>query len=83
MRVPLVAGYFSYLVLLPIHLIHVMTSAICTYWSYIYATTIGELSSKFDEFLAARSQFDSDHDQIWQACADRSGNGSYVNKLAP
>ena len=24
-------------------------------------TTIGELSSKFDEFLAARSQFDSDH----------------------
>ena len=24
-------------------------------------TTIGELSSKVDEFLAARSQFDSDH----------------------
>ena len=39
-------------------------------------------SSKFDEFLAGRSQFDSDHDQIWQACADRSGNGSYLNKLA-
>ena len=45
-------------------------------------TTIGEPSSKFDEFLAARSQFDSDHDQIWPACADRSGNGSYLNKLA-
>ena len=27
---------------------------------HIY-TTIGELSSKFDEFLAVRSQFDSDH----------------------
>ena len=24
-------------------------------------STIGELSSKFDEFLAGRSQFDSDH----------------------
>ena len=36
------------------------------------------LSSKFEEFLALRSQFDSDLDQIWQACADRSGNGSYV-----
>ena len=24
-------------------------------------TTIGELSSQFDEFLAERSQFDSDH----------------------
>ena len=46
-------------------------------------TTIGELSSKFEECLAVRSQFDSDHDQIWQACADRSGNGSYLNKLAP
>ena len=41
----------------------------------IYITK-GEPSSKFDEFLAGRSQFDSDHDQIWQACADRSGNGS-------
>ena len=38
-------------------------------------TTKGEPSSKFYEFLAARSQFDSDRDQIWQACADRSGNG--------
>ena len=28
--------------------------------SHIY-TTIGELSSKFDEFLAVQSQFDSDH----------------------
>ena len=46
-------------------------------------TTIGELSSKFEEFLAGRSQFDSDHDQIWQACAVRSGNASYLNKLAP
>ena len=46
-------------------------------------TTIGGLSSKFDVFLAKRSQFDSDHDHIWQACADRSGNGSYLNKLAP
>ena len=49
---------------------------------YIY-TTIGELSSKFEECLAVQSQFDSDHDQIWQACADRSGNRSYLNKLAP
>ena len=49
---------------------------------YIY-TTIGELSSKFEEFLAERSQFDSGHDQMSQACADRSGNGSYLNKLAP
>ena len=50
-------------------------------FTFIY-TTIGELSSKFEEFLALRSQFDSDHDKIWQACADRSGNGSYPNKLA-
>ena len=28
--------------------------------SNIY-TTVGELSSKFDEFLAVRSQFDSEH----------------------
>ena len=29
---------------------------------YLYIdTTIGGLSSKFEEFLAARSQFDSDH----------------------
>ena len=48
---------------------------------YIY-TTVEELSSKFDEFLAVRSQFDSDHDLIWQAYADRSGNGSYLKKLA-
>ena len=48
--------------------------------SLIY-TTIG--FNIFDDFLAERSQFDSDHDQIWQACADRSGNGSYLNKLAP
>ena len=26
-----------------------------------YCTTIGGLSSKFEEFLAVRSQFDSDH----------------------
>ena len=25
----------------------------------------------------------SDHDQIWQACADRSGNGSYLKKIDP
>ena len=25
----------------------------------------------------------SDHDQIWHACADRSGNGSYLKKLTP
>ena len=43
------------------------------------STTKGEPSSKFDEFVAVRSQSDSDHDQIWQACADRSGNGSYLN----
>ena len=29
-------------------------------WIIIY-TTIAGLSSKFDEFLAVRSQFDSDH----------------------
>ena len=46
-------------------------------------TTIGAASSKFDTFQAERSQFDTDHDQIWQACADRSGNGSYLKKLAP
>ena len=46
-------------------------------------TTKGGPSSKCKEFLAGRSKFDSDHDQIWQACADRSGNGSYLNKLAP
>ena len=28
---------------------------------FVFYTTIGELSSKFDEFLAVRSQFDSDH----------------------
>ena len=46
-------------------------------------TTLGAASSHFHGFLAARSQIDTDHDQIWQACADRSGNGSYLNKLAP
>ena len=25
----------------------------------------------------------TDHDQIWHACADRSGNGSYLKKLNP
>ena len=49
--------------------------------AYFY-TTIGAASSKFDEFLAKRSQFDIDHDQIWQAYADRSGNGSYLKKIA-
>ena len=50
--------------------------------AYFY-TTIGAASSKFDEFLAKRSQFDDiDHDQIWQAYADRSGNGSYLKKMA-
>ena len=49
---------------------------------YTIYTTKGGPSSKFDGFLDERSQFDSDHDQIWQACADRSGNGSYINKLA-
>ena len=43
---------------------------------------LGAASSKFDEFLAKRSQFDIDHDQIWQAYADRSGNGSYLKKMA-
>ena len=47
--------------------------------AYFY-TTIGAASSKFDDFLAKRSQFDIDHDQIWQAYADRSGNGSYLKK---
>ena len=28
-------------------------------------TTIGELSSQFEEFLAGQSQCDGDHDQIW------------------
>ena len=46
-------------------------------------TTIEAAFSQFHEFLAARSQFDTNHDQIWQAYADRSGNGSYLNKLAP
>ena len=46
-------------------------------------TSIGAASSKFDEFLAKRSQFDIDHDQIWQAYADRSGNGSYLKKNGP
>ena len=46
-------------------------------------TTIGGLSSTFYECLAERSQFESDHDHIWHACAERSGNGSYLNKLAP
>ena len=46
-------------------------------------TTIGELSSKFEEFLAVHPQFDSDHDHMWQACADRCGNGAYLNKLTP
>ena len=50
--------------------------------AYFY-TTIGAASSKFDEFLANRSQFDIDHDQIWQAYADRSGNGSYLKKKWP
>ena len=48
----------------------------------ILLSTIGAASSKFDEFLAKRSQFDIDHDQIWQAYADRSGNGSYLKKMA-
>ena len=30
--------------------------------SLLVYTTIGELSSKFDGFLAMRAQFDSDHD---------------------
>ena len=50
--------------------------------AYFY-TTIEAASSKFDEFLAKRSQFDIDHDQIWQAYADRSGNGSYLKKNGP
>ena len=25
----------------------------------------------------------SDDDQMWHACADRSGNGSYLNKIDP
>ena len=28
---------------------------------YLYYYSLGELSSKFEEFLAGRSQFDSDH----------------------
>ena len=40
------------------------------------------LSMEMDEFLAKRSQFDIDHDHIWQAYADRSGNGSYLKKMA-
>ena len=51
---------------------------------YYYSSPVRKnLSSKFDEFLPGRSQFDTNHDQIWQACADRSGNGSYLNTLAP
>ena len=33
----------------------------CVPYQLIIYTTIGERSSKFDGFLAARSQFDSDH----------------------
>ena len=63
---------------------------VCNAYTHSYArmhafiyTTKGWPSSKFDKFLAVRLQFDSDHDKIWQACADRSGKGSYLNKLAP
>ena len=63
-------------------------------WNVRYATDATTTSSRRlsillrescpqNEFLAVRSQFESDHDQIWQACADRSGNGSYLNKFAP
>ena len=48
-----------------------------------HCTIKGAASSKFDEFLAVRPQFDTDHDQICHACADRCGGGSYVNKLEP
>ena len=34
---------------------------------YIIYTTIGELSSKIDEFLAVRAQFNSDHDVDFSA----------------
>ena len=40
--------------------IHIIVSNSHVMVHNIY-TTIGELSSKFDEFLAVRSQFDSDH----------------------
>ena len=43
-------------------------------------TTKEEPYSQFDEFLAGRSKFDSDHDQIWQAFADRSGNGNWPHE---
>ena len=62
-----------------------MRMCVPVFMYYIYTTgsTIGAASSNVDEFLAERSQFDTDHDQMRQACADRSGNGSYLNKLAP
>ena len=47
------------------------------------STTIGATSSQFHEIVTLGLQFDNNHDQIWQARADRSGNGSYLNKLAP
>ena len=53
------------------------------YTGSLLVDTKGAPSSKCDVFLAGWSPFDSVHDQIWQACADRSGNGSYLNKLAP
>ena len=30
-----------------------------------------------------RLNYGTDHDQIWHACADRSGDGSYLNKIDP
>ena len=52
---------------------------------YNYVTTRGELSSTFDEFLAcgrnSTAIMTNFGRHVWNV--DRSGNGSYLNKLAP
>ena len=30
-----------------------------------------------------RPNYRTDHDQIWHACVDRPGDGSYLKKLTP
>ena len=39
------------------------------------------MNSRQNVTLNAKNR--SDHDQSWHACADRSGNGSYLKKLIP
>ena len=44
--------------------VRIVTKIKVTCSGHAISTTIGELSSQFEEFLAARSLFDSDHDHI-------------------